>query len=357
MFTSCSRLISLVVLLFLSLSAVEAKQKKKKEAPRGTPILWTSPGNIGTRNLRLGPGGAAMQPDLSNITFLEEDKGGYSGTKYRIRDGAGREWVAKVSKESQSEAAAVRLLWAIGYETEVNYLVPRLTIPGKGTFEDVRLEARPDSEKRFDEWAWDSNPFVGTRPFQGLKVMMLFLENWDIKDSNNEKIQVKGANRVRYVVSDLGATFGKTGGLPLLWTITRSRNNPEDFEKAKFVSGVEGNRVKFRYSGKKKDIFENITVADARWIGGLLSGLSRAQIRDAFLAANYNQEDTGILAEAVMDRIEQLQLRRRPARGSAGFGDKAEDVADQTKTAAKKVGTKTVEGAKKAGSAIKKAIP
>ena len=289
---------------------------------------------------------------------MEEEKGGYSGTKYRIRDGAGREWVAKIGKEAQSETAAVRLLWAVGYETEVNYLTPSLTIPGKGTFEDVRLEARPDSEKRFDEWLWEQNRFVGTRPFQGLKVMMLFLENWDIKDSNNEIIQVKGTNRLRYVVSDLGATFGKTGGLPLLWTLTRSRNKPEDYEKAKFVEGVEGNRVKFRYSGKKKDIFENITVADARWIGNLLSRLSRSQIRDAFVAANYNREETETLTDAVLDRIEQLQgVRPGRARNTASFGDKAEGVADQTKSAAKKVGTKTVEGAKKAGSAIKKAIP
>jgi len=309
--TICNKLIALTVLLFsLPLSAVGANQKKK-QVPRGVPVLWTSPANINSRNLRLGPGGAAMQPDLRSITFLEEDKGGYSGTKYRIRDGAGREWVAKIGKEAQSETAAVRLLWSVGYETEINYLVPRLTIPGKGTFEDVRLEARPAGEKRLDEWQWEANPLVRTRPFQGLKVMMLLLENWDIKDSNNEIIQVKGTNKLRYVVSDLGATFGKTGGLPILWSITRSRNKPEDYEKAKFVEGVEGNQVKFRYSGKKKVIFENITVADARWLGGLLSRLSRAQIRDAFLAANYNREEVETLSEAVLDRIEQLRRVRR----------------------------------------------
>ncbi|HKO98322.1 MAG TPA: hypothetical protein VJU86_15095 [Pyrinomonadaceae bacterium] len=307
-----SKSISVAILvLAFTLSPAEAKQNKKKDIPRGAPVLWRAPANIASRNLFLGPGGAAMRPDLSRISFLEEDKGGYSGTKYRIRDRAGREWVAKVGKESQSEAAAVRLLWAVGYETEVNYLVPRLTIPGKGTFEDVRLEARPASEKRLDEWKWDENPFVGTREFQGLKVMMLFLENWDIKDSNNEIVQVKGTNRLRYVVSDLGATFGKTGGLPVLWTITRSRNDPEDFEKAKFVDGVEGGFVKFKYSGKKKDIFENITVADARWIGDLLSRLSRAQIRDAFRAANYNGEETTTLTNAVIGRIAQLRTLRR----------------------------------------------
>lgn len=289
----------------------EAKPQKTKKLPPGVPILWTPPVNIRSRNLFWGPGGAAMKPDLRRITFLEEDKGGYSGTKYRIRDGAGREWVAKIGKEAQSEIAAVRLLWAAGYETEVNYLVRSLTIPGKGTFEDVRLEARPESEKRLDEWKWEQNRFVGKLPFQGIKIMMLFLENWDIKDSNNEIIQVKGTNRQRYVVSDLGATFGKTGGLPILWTITRSRNNPEDYEKAKFVEGVEGNLVKFRYSGKKKGIFDDITVAQARWLGGWLSRLSKGQIRDAFQAANYDAKEVGILTEAVLDRIEQLRTVRR----------------------------------------------
>jgi hypothetical protein len=303
--------IALAVLVSAFCCSPAYAQSKKDKIPRGVPVLWTTPANIDSRNLYLGPGGASMQPNLRRITFLEEDKGGYSGTKYRIRDASGREWVAKIGKEAQSETAAVRLLWAVGYETEVNYLVPRLSIPGKGTFEEVRLEARSNGEKRVGEWKWEANPFVGTRPFQGLKIMMLFLENWDIKDSNNEIIQVKGTNRLRYVVSDLGATFGKTGGLPVLWTITRSRNNPEDYEKAKFVEGVERNRVKFRYKGKKGNIFENITVADARWMGGWLSRLSRRQISDAFRAANYNQEEIGTLTDAVLDRIEQLRLRRR----------------------------------------------
>lgn len=304
------QLIAGLALLLVQCSVAEAQ--KAKPIPRGVPVLWNAPNDIRSRNLFLGPGGEALKPDLSNITFLEEEKGGYSGTKYRIRDGAGREWVAKVSKESQSEVAAVRLLWAAGFETEVNYLVPRLTIPGKGSFEDVRLEGRPDSEKRLDEWKWEQNRFVGRREFQGLKIMMLLLENWDIKDSNNEIIHVKGTKRLRYVVSDLGATFGKTGGgLPLVWTITRSRNNPEDYEKAKFVEGVKGNLVKFRYSGKKKGLFDDITVGQARWLGGWLSRLSKDQIRDAFRAANYSAEDINTLTEAVVDRIEQLRTVRR----------------------------------------------
>lgn len=251
------------------------------------------------------PGGAAIKPNLRRIRFIKEEKGGYS-KKFRIRDGSGRVWVAKIGKEAQSETAAVRLLWGAGYETEVNYLVPRLTIPGKDTFDDVRLEARPNSEKRLTEWKWEDNPFIGKPEYQGLKVMMLLMENWDIKNSNNVIAHVKGTDRLRYVISDLEATFGKTGSLPVLWRITRSRNNPEDYEKAKFVEGVKGNVVNFRYGGKKREIFDDIKVADAKWIGSLLRRLSREQISDAFRAANYTPEEIGILSDAVLDRIEQL---------------------------------------------------
>jgi hypothetical protein len=214
--------------------------------------------------------------------------------------------VAKVGKEAQSETAAVRLVWAAGYETEVNYLVPRLTIPGKGTFQNVRLEARPDSEKRLDEWKWTKNPFVGSREFQGLKVMMLLLANWDIKDSNNQIIAVKGTDKDRYIISDLGATFGKTGHLPFFWRFNRSRNNPKDYVRTSFVNDVDGNIVDFHYSGKKREIFDDITVEQAKWIGGLLSRLSTEQIRDAFRAANYTQAETRILTLGVTNRINQL---------------------------------------------------
>jgi len=37
-----------------------------------------------------------------------------------------------------------------------------------------------------DEWSWTGNPFVGTREFQGLKVMMALINNWDLKDINNK---------------------------------------------------------------------------------------------------------------------------------------------------------------------------
>ena len=78
---------------------------------------------------------------------------------------------------------------------------------GKGTFKNVRLEARPDNIERLGEWKWTSNPFVGTKELQGLKMMMVFMTNWDVLDLQNKILQVGDENH--YIVSDLGSTFGR----------------------------------------------------------------------------------------------------------------------------------------------------
>ena len=143
-----------IILLFIP-SLAQKKHHKAREMS-GQPVLWESK-DIGRQDLYLGPGGEAMMPDVSRVTLVKEEKGGYS-RKFRIRDAAGREWVAKTGLEAQPETAAVRLLSAIGYKTEINYLVPRLIIPGAGSFTNVRLEARPEDVHRGKQWNWGQSP-------------------------------------------------------------------------------------------------------------------------------------------------------------------------------------------------------
>src|ERR1043166_6463429 len=95
----CVALLVLVAPLVPSVATGIAKSKKKKATPTGTPVMWRQPTNIGARDLFLGPGGTSMQPDLSRIKLLKEEKGGYS-KQYRTRDGAGHEGVAKVDRKS-----------------------------------------------------------------------------------------------------------------------------------------------------------------------------------------------------------------------------------------------------------------
>jgi hypothetical protein len=296
----------IIALLAATPAAVAQKKKSEAEAPRGRAVLWQEPADITSRDLYLGPGGADGRPDLSRVTFIKEETGGFS-TKYRVRDGRGRVWVAKVGKEAQSETAAVRLVWAVGYMSEINYLVPRLTIEGKGTFENVRLEARPEEVKRLDEWKWSENPFVGTKELQGLVVLMALLNNWDIKDSNNKVIYARERGELLYVVSDLGATFGRVkSGAPGIWRIRRNRNDPEDYWEDPFLEDVKRGNVFLFYKGKRQDLFDDIHVEEARWIGALLARLSDRQLADAFRAANYTPAEIGLLTRAVRARINEL---------------------------------------------------
>ena len=319
-----SRTLVALFVVALAAPAVPAQKKKsKEETPRGTPVLWRAPADIATRDLFHGPGGERMRPDLRRVTFVKQETGGYS-TKYRVRDGAGREWVAKVGKEAQAETAAVRLVWAVGYMTEVNYLAPCVRIegaprPGKNVetcdggrgFANVRFEARPEGFERLDEWKWAENPFRDTKELKGLVVLMALLNNWDIKDTNNKIIYVPGApgrrGELRYIVSDLGATFGRVKlDVPVLWRIRRNRNDAEDYAKDAFLEDVKRGQVYLFYKGKRQDLFDDIRVEEARWIAGLLTKLSELQIEDAFRAANYTPEEVRVLTAAVRGRINEL---------------------------------------------------
>ena len=298
----------LLLLVSLSLSAVaqdkDKKDKKDKKPLTGNPVFWRAPEDIEQRNLLLGAGGEEMKPDISQVTFIEQKKGGYS-TKYRVRDAKGNEWVAKIGREAQPDTAANRLLWALGYETEIAYLVPKLKIEGKGEYENVRLEARPKEVKRSGNWMWENNPFMSTSEFKALKILMVMINNWDMKDDNNEILTPRGdysgQGELRYIISDLGGSFGKTGGV-----ISRSRNKPSDYVKAEFIKGVKGDVIDFHYSGKNQKLFEGITVADAAWLNKWLSRLSDDQIKDAFRAANYTPEEVDTLTTAFRARANAL---------------------------------------------------
>ena len=301
-----SRWLMVLMLALPFAAAAQDKDKKKdkeKKVYTGTPVMWRDPADISSRNLILGAGGEEMKPDITKITYIEDKTGGYS-KKYRVRDAQGHEWIAKIGKEAQPDTAANRLLWALGYETEIAYLIPHLKIEGKGEFDNVRLEARPDDVKRTGNWMWENNPFMDKPEFKGLKIFMVMINNWDMKDDNNEILAHKGdtTGELRYIISDLGGSFGKTGGI-----ISRSRNKPEDYVKADFIKKVNGDVIDFNYGGKNQKLFEGITVADARWLSALLKKLSDDQIKDAFRAANYSAEDVDRLATTFRARANALE--------------------------------------------------
>src|SRR6267378_2232771 len=160
---------TVLLVLLLAVSPASPAQRKNKdknrEARAGTSVLWREPVGIEQRNLLLGAGGETMKPDVSHVTFLEDEKGGYS-TKYRVRDGAGNEWVAKIGKEAQSETASSHLLWAIGYFADVDYLVPSVRVDGiKKPLTNARFSARRQDQ------SYSSIPAVHARPQQSQGVL------------------------------------------------------------------------------------------------------------------------------------------------------------------------------------------
>jgi len=299
----------IITLLLAASGTAQKKAAKPQQLTGGKPVMWEKV-NIRGRDLFYGPGGRGMMPDVSRVTFIKQEEGGHN-KKYRIKDAAGRTWVAKLGREAQPETVSVRLLWALGYKTEVNYLVPTITIPGKGTLRNVRLEARPDDVDRLDEWKWKSNPFVGTNELQGLKMMMMFFNNWDVLDLQNKVLKVDGnrqGTELHYIVSDLGSTMGRLGNnnFPIIYRFGRSTGKPHHYAGSKFVKGTKDGEVILAYKGKNRGLFKHITVEQGRWLADLLLKLDERQIRDAFRAANYSQSDIDIYTTAVLKRIYDL---------------------------------------------------
>ena len=300
-------LIGMAMLLTSTIQGQKSKKSHPKPIPNDAkPVLWHEPTDIASRDLFLGSGGEAMKPDLSKVTFVADETRSYS-KKYRVRDGAGNVWVVKIGPEAQSETAATRLIWAAGYFADITYLAPQVDIEGKGSFDNARFEARPKGQKRLGQrWDWSKNPFVGTNELQGLKVLMALINNWDIQNHNNNILLVTdeatGEKEARYFDTDLGASFGKEGNF-----IGHTRNRPDQYvADTKFITGVEHGMVRFDYKGKNKHLINDITVAQAKWLGNILSQLSDQQISDAFRAANYSPEQIEALTRVVKARINEL---------------------------------------------------
>ncbi|HZS48744.1 MAG TPA: hypothetical protein VFC63_26970 [Blastocatellia bacterium] len=307
----------LLCLSYITLGQESDKKHDKKDSDAaGTPIIWEDPGDLASRNLFYGRGSEDRAPKPP-FTFVEEDMSG-SNPKFDVTDANGTKWKVKLGNEAQPETTVSHLLWAVGYFTDEDYYVPEFNVQGlkklhrgndlvgkDGTVHGGRFKRQNKGEKNVGEWKWDKNPFLGTKEFQGLKVMMMLFNNWDIKDVNNKIFRVEdkndGRTELRYEVSDLGASLGKTGGF-----FTRSRNKPDDFVKTKFIEDVKRPFIEFNFNGKKQDLFTDIRVEQARWIGTELAKLSDQQINDAFRAGGYAPDEIQVMTEALKTRITEL---------------------------------------------------
>jgi len=321
-----------VAMLSLLLGSFVNAQEKLEVTPTH-PILWTDPGDIKSRNLFWGSGWEDGQPHPPS-KFLEEDMHG-TNPKFDVRDSSGEKWRVKMGPEVHPEVAASRLLWAVGYCTNDNYFLATLPVSDmpqhlrrgqklagtSGTVPNVRLQRRPKGLKKVGNWNWVKNPLVGTREFNGLRVMMALLRNWDMDDDNSAILQdEKYENRTVYQVSDLGATLGKRGRG---YHFKTSVGNLEAFQRGKLMANIRPDSVDldfpkmppfgffldrsfYRNQKQIQSIGKNIPRSDAKWIGNLLDQLSADQIRDAFRAAGYSKEWIEGYTRIILARIREL---------------------------------------------------
>jgi hypothetical protein len=299
---------SLVALLFVSACALSTRPvlSEMKMAE-----LWQNPVDLQQRDLQWGAGGRASAPNpQGTYSLVKVDENGFSAG-YDVRDARGQSWNVKLGPEAQTEVVVSRLLWAVGYHQPAIYYLPQWTLSDKGQTTSqpgARFRLEPATEKDMGAWSWRDNPFLETRPFEGLFVLMVMVNNWDLKTSNNVVYQVQsGGNGTRsmYVVKDLGGSLGKTS-----WPFFGStRNDLDGFADEPFIDRVADNRVTFHYKGawREPHLVASATPADVRWMCDLLARLSPQQWNDAFRAGGYSETEASRYIERLRQKIAEGQ--------------------------------------------------
>jgi hypothetical protein len=287
----------------------------------GNAVLWQPPVDIECRDLFYGPGGRENAPDPSKpFTYVRRSKSG-TQKKIIVQDVDGVKWTVKFGIEAQPETAATRIVWAVGYHADQDYFVPRARIVGQKYIDarDVRFERHEGKYKEVGNWSWEENPFLGTREFEGLKVLMALLKNWDLNTKNNDVVTPKkNPGPQIYYVADLGATFGRTGTflnnlygdapVTVSFSPGKSKGDPYAFTRERFIKEVSGGRVYFniRRSHSRHRV-NGVSVECARWMGSWLGRLSDKQLADAFCASGYSPAETALYVSILRARIIALQ--------------------------------------------------
>jgi hypothetical protein len=280
--------------------------------------LWQSPDArgaqpIATRDLYYGPWGPERAPDPHAVyTFVDRKQHG-TNPGITVLDPQGREWHVKQpphtdqGAEGPVEVVLSRVLSAVGYHQPPVYFVPSLTVKdASGTHVEPggRFRLTEKSIKAVDSWSWQRNPFVGTRPYQGLLVILAMFNSSDIKNENNvlyEVVKPGDGPRRWYVVRDLGTALGETGRLAPL------RGDPDIFERQPFILDVKDGAVRFNYHGWHQELFRQISPVDAAFAANLLEQLTPQQWSDAFRAGGYQSAVANRFIARLHERIDEAR--------------------------------------------------
>lgn len=304
--------------LVLCLLVYVGQSVRSLAGPRAqVSALWEAPTDLNTKDLFNGPWGAKSAPDPRATYAFVRTKSGGVNPGVVVKDPHGRIWHVKQQTDNKRgsegpvEVALSRVLSAVGYHQPPVYFLPSFTMAdhsgthlesgGRFRVDDPMLQER-------GEWSFTDNPFVGTRPHQGLLVILLVFNSWDLKTSNNSVYEVRRGDRTDqwYVVRDLGGALGDTGRF---WV---RRNNIDDFERHHWIRSVNGGTVDFDYGGHKPEIVRALSLEDLGWGCELLSRLSDRQWQDAFRAGGYSPDLANRFIKKIKANInEGLQYANR----------------------------------------------
>jgi hypothetical protein len=279
--------------------------------PSEAPIaeLWERPGDIASRDLFYGPWGRERAPDpTATYTFIERKQEG-TNPGVTVRDPLGREWHVKQpphndqGAEGPVEVTLSRVLSGVGYHQPPVYFLPTVAIAdsrGRHLEPGGRFRLTEKSITNSGAWSWQQNPFVGTRAYQGLLVILMMFNSSDLKNDNNALYEVRDDRESVerwYVVRDLGTALGETG------RFGQQRGDPDIFEREPFITGVKDGFVQFNDHGWHQELFQRISAKDVAWASALLGELSDQQWSDAFRAGGYEPATAGRFIRRLHQKI------------------------------------------------------
>ena len=293
-----------------SCAGVGRPQVQNAPRPPGAS-LWAEPTDLASRDVYNGPWGAANAPDPKDVYDLVELKHTGVNLGMTVKDSKGREWSVKqpfpgnLDSEAPVEVVVSRLLTAIGYHQPPVYHLPAFTLKddfGRHVEVGGRFRLKTDQLKEIGAWDWASNPFVGTKEYQGLIVLLTMFNSTDMKNSNNSLYEHRDGDLVEqwFVARDVGSAFGDTHRM------APRKNHVESFEQVPFILGVTNGFVDFAYQGWYKNLLEQrITPQEVAWACNLLARLTEQQMRDAFRAAHYEPDNANRFIARLREKIQQ----------------------------------------------------
>ena len=298
--------------LTVSASCAGVKVPQTRTSPKPPAAsMWIQPANLAQQDLYYGPWGKENAPDPNGVFTLVERKHTGVNLGMTVKDEKGREWSVKqpypggLDSEAPVEVALSRLLSGIGYHQPPIYFLRAFTLKddfGKTVEVGGRFRLKDPSLKETGFWKWEENPFVGTKEYQGLLVLLTMFNSTDLKNANNSLYEYRDGDLVKqwYVTRDLGAALGDTN------PIAPRKSDPDSFEKTPYILGVSNGHVQFAYRGWYKNlVVDRITPEDVVWASDLLGRLSDKQWADAFRAGGYEPAVANRFIKTLKSKVQQ----------------------------------------------------